>query len=386
MKTINIYQPSLGQEELNAIDKVFKSNWLGKGKKTDEFVNAFASKLTTANFDGMGFTTASTKSLLPISSCTEGLFQSIDLYVEEGDEVILPSISFVGAGNAILAKKAIPVFCDVNSNTLNVEVEHIESKITSKTKAVIVLHFAGVPCDIERITNLCSQHNIKLIEDNANSPFSRVNIKSTGTFGDIGLWSFDSMKQLVMGDGGMIYCDNKEEMQQLVHATYLGLKTNSGFSNSVDQKWWEYDISMPGRRCITNDIQAAIGIEQLKKIDSQLIRRKLIHNMYTNTLQKLDWLNVPNEIPTGIESSYYMYHIQMVEAKDRDLLAVYLRKQGVYTTFRYYPLHWVKYFQSKQKLPNTEYAANHTLCIPLHQSLSDKDVSRIIKLIKDFKK
>jgi len=108
--------------------------------------------------------------------------------------------------------------------------------------------------------------------------------------------------------------------------------------------------------------------------------------MYTNTLQKLDWLNVPNEIPTGIESSYYMYHIQMVEAKDRDLLAVYLRKQGVYTTFRYYPLHWVKYFQSKQKLPNTEYAANHTLCIPLHQSLSDKDVSRIIKLIKDFKK
>ena len=183
MKTINIYQPSLGQEELNAIDKVFKSNWLGKGKKTDEFVNAFASKLTTANFDGMGFTTASTKSLLPISSCTEGLFQSIDLYVEEGDEVILPSISFVGAGNAILAKKAIPVFCDVNSNTLNVEVEHIESKITSKTKAVIVLHFAGVPCDIERITNLCSQHNIKLIEDNANSPFSRVNIKSTGTFG-----------------------------------------------------------------------------------------------------------------------------------------------------------------------------------------------------------
>jgi len=385
MKTINIYQPSLGQEELNAIDKVFKSNWLGKGKKTDEFVNAFASKLTTANFDGMGFTTASPDDLLPISSCTEGLFQSIDLYVKEGDEVILPSISFVGAGNAIIAKKAIPVFCDVNPNTLNVEVEHIESKITNKTKAVIVLHFAGVPCDIERITNLCSQHNIKLIEDNANSPFSRVNIKSTGTFGDIGLWSFDSMKQLVMGDGGMIYCNNKEEMEQLVHATYLGLKTNSGFSNSVDQKWWEYDISMPGRRCITNDIQAAIGIEQLKKIDSQLIRRKLIHNMYTNTLQKLDWINVPNEIPTGIESSYYMYHIQTVEAKDRDPLAIYLRKQGVYTTFRYYPLHWVKYYNSAAKLPNSEWIANHTLNLPLHQSLTQKDVAHIIKAIKEFK-
>ena len=184
----------------------------------------------------------------------------------------------------------------------------------------------------------------------------------------------------------MIYCNNKEDMQKLIHATYLGLKTNSGFSNGVDQKWWEYDISMPGRRCITNDIQAAIGIEQLKKIDSQLIRRKLIHDMYTNTLQQLDWLDVPNEIPLGQESSYYMYHIQTKDKNDRDLLAKYLRGQGVYTTFRYYPLHWVKYFKSNEKLTNTEYAANHTLCIPLHQSLSDEDVSYVIKLIKDFKK
>jgi aminotransferase len=385
MRTINIYQPSLGKEELNAIECVFKSNWIGKGTKTDEFVNAFAKKLTTTNFDGIAFTSASSKNLLTISSCTEGLFQAVDLYVNEGDEVILPSISFIGAINAIVAKKAIPVFCDVNPRTLNVEVDHIESKITNKTKAVIVLHFAGVPCDIEHITNLCSQRNIKLIEDNANSPFSRVNIKSTGTFGDIGLWSFDSMKQLVMGDGGMIYCQNEEDIQQLTQATYLGLKTNSGFSNSIDQKWWEYDISMPGRRCIINDMQAAIGIEQLKKIDSQLIRRKLIHDMYTNTLEKLGWLNAPDKIPTNYESSYYMYHIQTKDKKDRDKLAKYLRDKGIYTTFRYYPLHWVKYFNSDVKLPNTEYAANHTLCIPLHQSLSDDDVQLIISSIKEFK-
>ena len=389
MKTINIYQPSLGKEELNAVEEVFKSNWIGKGPKTDEFLNKFANKLITCNFNGVGFTTAKPNDLLSISSCTEGLFQAIDLYVKKGDEVILPSISFIGAVNAIVAKGAIPVFCDCNPRTLNVELDHIESKITKKTTAIIVLHYAGVPCDIERITNLCSHRNIKLIEDNANSPFSRVNIKSTGTFGDIGLWSFDAMKQLVIGDGGMIYCGNKEDMQQLIHATYLGLKTNSGFSNSIDEKWWEYDIAMPGRRCITNDIQAAIGIEQLKKIDSQLIRRKLVHDMYTNTLKDLEWLDVPLELPSGNESSYYMYHIQTKDSKDRDKLAKYLRGQGVYTTFRYYPLHWVEYYRPSymnESLPGTEYAANHTLCIPLHQSLTDKDVSYIIKLIKDFKK
>tara|TARA_R110001583_G_scaffold19578_1_gene76461 strand:+ start:1150 stop:2283 length:1134 start_codon:yes stop_codon:yes gene_type:complete len=377
MKTINIYQPSLGKEELGAIEEVFKSNWLGKGSKTDEFINKFAKKLTT-----------SPDFLLPISSCTEGLFQAIDLYVNKGDEVILPSISFIGAINAVVSKGGIPVFCDCNPRTLNIELKHIKPKITDKTKAIITLHYAGVPCDIEHITNFCNQRNIKVIEDNANSPFSRVNTKSTGTFGDIGLWSFDAMKQLVMGDGGMIYCNDKKDMEHLIHSTYLGLKTNSGFSNNIDQKWWEYDVSMPGRRCITNDIQAAIGIEQLKKIDSQLIRRKQIHNTYTNTLQKLEWLDVPQEIPTTNESSYYMYHIQTKDKKDRDLLAKYLRKYKVYTTFRYYPLHWVNYYKSyfNEELPGTEYAANHTLCIPLHQSLSNKDVSYIIKLIKDFKK
>jgi len=379
---INIYQPSLGKEELKAIEEVFKSNWLGKGPKTEEFIKQFASRLTTSNMDGVGFTTAQPTNLLTISSCTEGLFQAVDLYVNEGDEVILPSISFIGAANAIVAKKATPVFCDVDYRTLNPTVDDIESKITKKTKAVIVLHYAGVPCDIERITELCSHHNIKLIEDNANSPFSRVNVKSTGTFGDIGLWSFDSMKQLVIGDGGMIFCKNKSDKERLEKLTYLGLESKSGYSNSVDKKWWEFDISSPSRRSITNDIQAAMGIEQLKKIDTQIAKRKLIHDAYTKELGNLDWLSVPEPILASVTSSYYMYHIQ---TKDRDKLAKYLRGRGIYTTFRYYPLHWVKFFANNEKLKNTEVAANNTLCIPLHQSLSQKDVHTVIETIKEFK-
>ena len=381
---IQIYSNSLGKEELKAIEEVFESRWLGKGPKTDEFKKMFANKLITNSYEGVAFVSASPNNLLTVSSCTEGLFQSIDLYVEEGDEVILPSISFIGAGNAIEAKKATPIFCDIDPRTLNVSVDDIETCISDKTKAVIVLHYAGVPCDIERITELCSQHNIKLIEDNANSPFSRVNNKNTGTFGDIGLWSFDAMKQLVMGDGGMMYCKDEEDKIKLDKLTYLGLESASGLSNSVDQKWWEFDISSPSRRSITNDIQAAIGIVQLEKIDSQIKRRKEIHEMYSKELGDLEWLNVPLDIQSSITSSYYMYHVQL---EDRDSLAKYLRENGIYTTFRYYPLHWVNYYKPNRfALPNTEFAANSTLCIPLHQNLSNENVEYIINKIKTWKK
>jgi aminotransferase len=381
-----MYQPSLGKEELEAIKKVFESNWLGKGPKNDEFIELFAKKLVTDNAAGVGFAEAHPKNLLTISCCTEGLFQVIDLYVEAGQEVILPSVSFIAAANAIVAKGAVPVFCDVDTHTLNPTVEDIEKCITKNTAAVLILHYAGVPCDIENIAKLCSDHNVKLIEDNANSPFSRVHCKSTGTFGDVGIWSFDSMKQLVTGDGGMIYCKNAGDAEKLRKRCYLGLETKSGFSNSVDQKWWEFDISSPSRRCIINDIQAAMGIEQLKKIDSQLMKRKIIHNLYDKELSDIEWLTTPKSIPNYIDSSYYMYHIQMVNPKDRDKLAKYLRNVGIYTSFRYYPLHMVNYyFDEKCRLPHTEIAAKSTLCIPLHQSLSQSDITKIVETIRSFK-
>ena len=136
---INIYQPSLGEEELKAIEKVFKSNWLGKGPLTKKFIEEFSNKIVTDNIENMVFSSPSSDNLTTISCCTEGLFQSMDLYnIKKGDEVILPSISFIGAANAIAYKKAKPIFCDIDKHTLNPTVKHIEEKITPKTKAIIV--------------------------------------------------------------------------------------------------------------------------------------------------------------------------------------------------------------------------------------------------------
>jgi len=188
------------------------------------------------------------------------------------------------------------------------------------------------------------------------------------------------MKILVTGDGGMIYCKNKDHAESLRKQSYLGLESSSGLSNSIDKKWWEFEVSSAGRRSITNDIQAAIGIEQLKKANGFISRRKEIHKMYIEALKDLDWIKLPN-IPKLVNSSYYMFHVQV---KDRDKFAKYLREKEIYTTFRYYPLHWVDFYGSKDKFPNTEYAANHTLCLPLHQNLTNKEVNYIIETIKKW--
>lgn len=371
---INVFQPSLGEEELQEIKKVFESNWIGKGKQVSLFEENFAQYIGVPK-----------SNLRSISCCTEGLFSILEvLKIGVGDEVILPSISFVGAGNAVANTGAKPIFCDVDKNTLNVRIQDIEEKITEKTKAVIVLHYGGIPCDIVNISKLLKEKNIYLIEDSACSVASKLNGKSLGTFGDFGVWSFDSMKILVTGDGSMVYSQNSDLAQKIEYNSYLGLKSKSGLENTIDSKWWEFDIDGFGRRAIMNDISGALGNVQIKKLNSFISRRKEIHNYYDQNLCNLNWLQIPQKIAPNIESSYYFYWLQFEREDIRDGLASFLRVNGIYTTFRYYPLHWVERYNDNSSLPNTEWAAKHTLCIPIHQSLSDSELEFIVQRIKQY--
>jgi len=370
---INIFQPQLGKEELEAIKNVFDSNWIGKGKLTFEFEKKFADFLNTTY-----------QNIRSTNCCTEGLFLSMQLFnIQPGDEIIMPTISFVGAGNAVCAINAKPVFCDVDKRTLNVRVQDIEKKITKKTKAIILIHYAGVPCDMDKIMNLAKANKLYVIEDSACSISSTYKSKPCGTIGDMGMWSFDAMKILVCGDGSMLYLKDEELAGKAEKLMYFGLENKSGFSNSVDSKWWEFELSCYGHRSIMNDITAAMALEQLKKLPNFINARKRIHNIYSELLKQLSWIDLPPEIPSYCTSSYYFYHIQ-VNKNIRDKLAIFLRENGVYSTFRYYPLHWVKYYGIDEKLENAEDAANTTLCIPIHHSLSDNDIDVIISKIKEF--
>ena len=369
---INIFQPSVGVEELESIKDIFKSNWIGLGSKTDELEKKLSLKLGV-----------SSENVTLTNSCSEAIFQVFEYIVFDGEEVILPSMSFLGAGNAILEVGAIPVFCEVDERTLNPSVEDIESKISSKTKAVFITHYGGLPCDIDGIVKLCDKYNLILIEDNAGSPFSKYKGKNVGIFGDFGVWSFDPLKVMTMSDGGLIYSKSKDDMVKLKEQRYLGLKSSTGFSNKIDKKWWEFEISTHGRRSIVNDLSSTLGLEQLKKVDKFIERRKEIACFYDESFRILDWLKTPPKFPAYVESSYYFYWIQV--EKNRDELARYLKENEIYTTFRYYPLHLLDYYKEfKTDLPITEKVMMNTLLLPIHQSLSDDDITKVVKTIKKF--
>lgn len=370
---INVFQPSLGSDELQMIQSVFDSNWTGKGKITDQFEKELAVKFNTSR-----------DRFVSVNSCTKGMFSIFRQILNEGDEVILPSISFVGAANAILNSKGVLKFCDVDYRTLNPTLEDIIKKYTSKTKAIIIIHYGGYPMhDMQRLIDFCIDKKIYLIEDNACSPFSKINGMSCGTLTDFGIWSFDSMKILVTGDGGLIYGKNLDELKHIEKYLFFGLKTKSGLSNNVNDRWWEFDIECAGENSIMNDISSAIGIAQLKKIDSFLSRRKEITEIYNYELNGLEWLQSTPSLKTGHESSYYFYWIQ---TEFRDELAKHLRSNEIYTTFRYYPLHLVPFYgYTNENLPISTKVSNETLCIPLHQSLKDNEVQKVIDNIKKFK-
>jgi dTDP-4-amino-4,6-dideoxygalactose transaminase len=364
--TIQVFRPTLSTEELANVAHSFDTGWLGKGRKVDEFEAAWAKHIN-----------ADPANVVSVNSCTEGLFTAVRLLgIGPGDEVIIPTIHFVGAAQAVLSVGARPVFCDVDSRTLNVTWQDIKQVTNGKTAAVVLNHYGGVPCnELTRIQDWCIFKSLWLIEDAANAPASTFSGQAVGTFGDIGVWSFDAMKIISTGDGGMMYIRDRELCDKARKQLYLGTSEGSGLSSNKPH-WWEFEVEIKGaRRSVMNDLAAGIGLEQIQKLPKFLERRKEIFKYY--------WHNLNGQfsfVPYfDNQSSHYFFWIQTPR---RDELARYLREQGIYTTFRYYPLHWA--FKTGDSLPNAEKAARETLLLPLHQGLTDSDIEYVCEKVRGF--
>ncbi|MFV2178815.1 DegT/DnrJ/EryC1/StrS family aminotransferase [Actinomadura sp. LOL_016] len=370
---INVFQPALGDAELEAVKEVFDSNWIGRGRRADAFETAFARHL------GVG-----RAHVTSVNSCTEATFIAMDLAgVGPGDEVVLPTVSFVGVGNAVASRGARPVFCDVDPRTLAPTVDAVAGALTDRTRAVVVLHYGGHPGDIARIAALCRDRGVLLIEDAAIGIASRVDGRACGTFGDFGVWSFDHGKIAVAVDGGMLYVRDPELAARAPKLAYLGMEQKSGFDQALhrDTRWWEFEVSDFARRSVTNDVLAAVGNVQLGRLPEFIDRRRQVARRYDAGLAGVAGMDRPPPLPPGHESSYYMYWVQF-EGGIRDQIARDLYDRGIYTTFRYPPLHLVKAYGSDAVLPNAEAAAARTLLLPMHQSLTDTDVERVIDAVR----
>ncbi|AUS81211.1 DegT/DnrJ/EryC1/StrS family aminotransferase [Actinoalloteichus sp. AHMU CJ021] len=371
---INVFQPTLGDEELAAVKEVFATSWVGKGKRTAAFEQAFARHL------GVG-----DDHVMSVNSCTEATFLAMQLLgVGPGTDVVVSTVGFVSEGNAVAAQGARPVFCDVDPATLNPTVDDVAAALTPKTKAVLLLHYAGYPGDVVEIAELCRERGVHLVEDSACSVASRVDGQACGTIGDIGVWSFDFGKVVVAGDGAILHARDPELVERGRKLAYLGLEQTSGYSqaNQTNTRWWEYEISSFSRRSVMNDIQAAIGTVQLGRLQEFLDRRRRIVAYYDAELADLAEVRTPPPLPSGHETSYYMYWVQM-DAGIRDEVAQDLYERGIYTTLRYPPLHRVKAYGFDGRLPAAEEAAERTLCLPLHNGLSDADVEATVTAFRE---
>ncbi|MEV4054555.1 DegT/DnrJ/EryC1/StrS family aminotransferase [Amycolatopsis sp. NPDC049688] len=371
---INVMQPCLGERELDAVREVFESNWIGRGRRTAEFEARWAEHL------GVG-----RDHVVSVNSCTEGTFIAMELLgVGPGDEVVLPSISFVGVANAIASRGARPVFCDVDAHTLNPRVADIEAVLSPRTKAVVILHYGGHPGDVVAIAALCRDRGIKLVEDAAIAPDSRVDGQACGTFGDIAVWSFDHGKIVVTVDGGMLYVRDPELAARAPKVAYLGMEQRSGFDQAMraNTRWWDFDVTSFSRRSTTNDVLSAIGLVQLERLPEFVARRAEVAAAYDEGFSGLAGLRRPPRLPAGHRTSHYMYWVQLDPAL-RDVIARDLYARGVYTTFRYPPLHQVPAYGWETPLPGSDAAAAQTLLLPMHQGLSDADVRRVVDAVRD---
>lgn len=367
---INMFQPQVGAEELEAVKAVFDSNWLGYGPRTKEFEKDFADHLGVAS-----------ETMLFINSATSGLHLAMELLdIGPGDDVVFPSASFPANAHCVAGSGARPVFCDVRPHTLNPTVEDVANALTPRTKAVMVLHYGGHPGDIVAIAALCEERGIPLIEDAACAIGSSVDGTACGVRGDIGIWSFDSRKIITTGDGGMFYVRDPEMARRAHRLAYHGLDDRGAFAAMANEprRWWDQAIHEVGRRLIGNDLTAAIGQVQLRKLAGFIERRGEIMAEYDRLLAGTEGIVLPPQPPAGHVSTNYFYWVQL-DADHRDGVAEDLLRDGVYTTYRYPPLHKVPLFGADVELPGTDEAEATTLLLPLHQSLTDAEVRRVAR-------
>ena len=369
---IQLFQPQVGDRELAAVAEVLASRWLGLGPRTAAFEAEFAAHLGVP-----------AENVLFTASGTAALFLAVEtLGLAPGDEVVMPSVSFVAAANAVVTAGARPVFCDADRRTLNPALEDVAAAVTPRTKAVVVLHYGGAPGDVARIAAFCRERGIALVEDCACSVASSVDGRPVGTFGDAAMWSFDAAKVLTTGDGGMLYIRDAGRIAQARRLAYHGLAHLSGQSGArVLKQWWSLDVAAPARRVIGNDLTAAIGSVQLSRLGELVARRREIVALYDRELAGTDGLRTPPPLPAGQVSTHYFYWVQF-DSASRDAVAAELLEAGIYTTFRYAPLHAVPLYGASGPLPRTEALARETLCLPLHPGLSDDDVRTVAATLR----
>lgn len=367
---IPVFKPSIGKKEIDSVIKVLKSGWMGLGPKTAEFEDKFA------KYIGVRYAVG-------VNSCTAALHLALNvLNIGRGDEVLVPTITFVSTAHAVLYNNAKPVFVDVERDTLCINIEDLEKKITKRTKAIIPVHYAGHPCDMDAINRIARKKGIYVIEDAAHACGAEYKGRKIGSISKITCFSFHAVKNLTCGEGGMITTDDKNIQERLKRIRWLGISKDT-WSRSMKAKIyaWQYWVKELGFKAHLSDLAASIGIVQLERLDYLNNKRRVIVNEYNKSFKGLEGISLPVEKPYA-KSSWHIYHLK---TSLRDELIAHFKDCGIAPGVHYYPIHMHPFYQPyKAKCPIAEDAWKRIITLPLYPDMTKSDITQVIKSVQEF--
>ncbi len=366
---IQVFKPCMNQEEIDAVAEVIRSGWIGLGPKTAEFEREFATFCDVPHTVG-------------VSSATAALDLSLRLLgVGAGDEVLVPTMTFVSTAHVVAYSGATPVFVDVDPITMNIDLCDVGRKLTRRTKAVIPVHYSGRPVDMDGLRQIVGE--LPIVEDCAHATGARYKSRPVGGLGTIGCFSFHAVKNLAMGDGGALVLRNTAWADRAKRLRWLGIDKGTWDRTAIDKSyWWQYVVDEVGLKCHMNDLQAAIGLVQLRKLSAMNQRRREIVTSYFEGLAGIPDIELPIEDDEVYRSSWHIFH---VKCERRDDLSIFLQGHGISSGVHYTPIHTYRcYGESRPVLEIAERLQRRILTLPLYPSLTDDEVAHVIEKIREF--
>ena len=360
-----------GAAEEEAVMAVLRRRWLTMGSETQAFEEEFAA------FVGA-------KHALAVTNCTAALHMAYQaLGLKEGDEVIVPSLTFVATANAITYTGAKPVFADVTSHDdFSISPEAIESKITPQTRAIVVVHIGGYACDMVRIKALAEQHNLFIVEDAAHTPGSELEGIQLGMWGDIGCYSFFSNKNMATGEGGMVTTNDDALAEQLKLLRSHGMTTLTWDRHKGRAS--TYDVLLPGYNYRIDEIRSALGRVQLAKLPANNAKRAELNQQYVEMLTELvPQVGIPYQNHRGV-SSCHIRPILLPPDTDRHAFMQKMKAQGVQTSIHYPPIHEFDFYRQNApaSLPLTEAIVRREITLPLYPTMTSEDVKTVVLAVR----
>jgi dTDP-4-amino-4,6-dideoxygalactose transaminase len=354
---ISLFEPFVGEKEVQEVSKVIKGKFWASGSgtgKVKDFENAFS------KFVGC-------RDSVAVNSGTAALHLALSVLNVEKTEVIVPSITFASTAHAAVYNNAKPRFVDVDESTLCIDVDDLEKKISRKTSVIIPVHMGGYPCKLEQIKKLARDYKIRVVEDAAHACGASYQGKKIGSHSDMVCFSFHPVKNLSMPTGGLIAINsNLNTVKTLKSKRWCGISNRKGTSYDIDSLGWNYYM---------NEISAAIGIVQLKRLQKLNKRRVEIAKKYYQNL------NVVEKMPFSKDCSYHIYWIRV---KNRNDFMKKMFREGIETGIHYKPIHMMSYYQNKVKLPISEKIQKEIVSLPIHPNLKDEQVERVIQKVNSI--